>query len=195
MANMTIGSVRSQAGANMAVNQSATAKEGTAQMKTTMKDLKDNYQSIETKINAETKKQREHHKERYSKALDRIQTLKKLLKTEVEQRKNAEDHFKDFIKERYDHTLNNFTVTYLNKLQTMRDTVESFESRKQNLEKRRSELRHKIDTQLRSSRESLVREIESQQVSFEQEYQKQVNLDVKELKNIGELEHNFETMT
>lgn len=30
---------------------------------------------------------------------------------------------------------------------------------------------------------------------FEHEYQKQVDLDVKELKNIGELEHNFEQMT
>jgi phosphoenolpyruvate-protein kinase (PTS system EI component) len=32
-------------------------------------------------------------------------------------------------------------------------------------------------------------------ITFEEEYQKQVDLDVKELKNIGELEHNFETMT
>ena len=32
-------------------------------------------------------------------------------------------------------------------------------------------------------------------VGFEQEYQKQVDLDVKELKQIGELEHNFDMMT
>ena len=32
-------------------------------------------------------------------------------------------------------------------------------------------------------------------VGFEQEYQKQVDQDIKELKNIGELEHNFDKMT
>ena len=32
-------------------------------------------------------------------------------------------------------------------------------------------------------------------VGFEQEYQKQVDQDVKELKQIGELEHNFDMMT
>ena len=31
--------------------------------------------------------------------------------------------------------------------------------------------------------------------NFEQEYQKQVDLDIKELKQIGELKHNFEQMT
>ena len=31
--------------------------------------------------------------------------------------------------------------------------------------------------------------------NFEHEYQKQVDLDIKELKQIGELKHNFEQMT
>ena len=54
------------------------------QLKNTLKDLKDNYQSIETKIVQETLKQRGEHKQKYADALERIQTLKKLLKTEVE---------------------------------------------------------------------------------------------------------------
>lgn len=32
-------------------------------------------------------------------------------------------------------------------------------------------------------------------LKFETEYQKQVDLDIKELKQIGELKHNFEQMT
>lgn len=45
----------------------------------------------------------------------------------------------------------------------MRDTVDSFESRKKKLEERREALRKKIDTKLRLSRESLIKEIETKQ--------------------------------
>ena len=79
---------------------SSAAKEGSVQLKNTLKDLKDNYQSIETKIVQETLKQRGEHKQKYADALERIQTLKKLLKTEIEQRKNAEEHFRDLIEDR-----------------------------------------------------------------------------------------------
>ena len=82
-------------------------------------------------------------------ALEKIQTLKKLLKTEKEQRKNAEDHFRDLIQERSQATLNHFTVTYLNKLHSMKDMVDSFEVRKKLLEEKRVNLKKMIESSLR----------------------------------------------
>ena len=62
MANMTVGSVR-QGKVNIPMSAtSSTAKEGQAQLKSNLTSLKDNYQSIETKIVQETMKQRESHK-------------------------------------------------------------------------------------------------------------------------------------
>jgi len=49
-----------------------------------------------------------------------------LLKTEVENRKNAELHFKKLIEKKADGILNQFTVQYLNKLHAMHDTVSMF---------------------------------------------------------------------
>ena len=60
-------------------------------MQHTLKDLKDNYLSIESQIVQETKKQRDSNIEKYAGVLDKIQSLKKLLKTEIEQRKNTEE--------------------------------------------------------------------------------------------------------
>ena len=45
-------------------------------------------------------KQRQGHQSRYAQALDKIHQLKKILKTEIEQRKNAEDHFKVMIEKK-----------------------------------------------------------------------------------------------
>ena len=53
-------------------------------MKHTLKDLKDNYLSIESQIVQETKKQRDSNIEKYAGVLEKIQSLKKLLKTEIE---------------------------------------------------------------------------------------------------------------
>ena len=41
----------------------------------------------------------------------------------------------------------------------MKDTVESFDVRKQKLEEQRNELKIMIETKLRDTRESLIREI------------------------------------
>ena len=82
--------------------------------------------------------------------------MKKLLKTEVEQRKNTEEQFKALIDEKADNKLNSFTVQYLNKLHLMRETVESFESRKQNLEQRRIALKKRIQEDMLDAKEEIV---------------------------------------
>ena len=45
------------------------------------------------------------------------------------------------IEDRSQAILNHFTVSYLNKLHSMKDTVESFGVRKQRLEEKRNELK------------------------------------------------------
>ena len=56
----------------MSKTQQSAAKEGSVQLKTDLRDLKDNYHVIESKITKETLKQRTEHKEKYAQALDRI---------------------------------------------------------------------------------------------------------------------------
>ena len=73
------------------------AKHNSVLLQSTLRGLKDNYVSIEQQIESETLKQRHEQQERYSKALEKIHQLKKILKTEVEQRKHAEQHFRDLI--------------------------------------------------------------------------------------------------
>ena len=46
--------------------------------------------------------------------MDKVQTLKKLLKIEVEQRKTAEDHFRREIQAQSTGILTRFTAEYLN---------------------------------------------------------------------------------
>lgn len=58
--------------------------------------------------------------------LERLHALKKLLKAEVEQRKNAEDHFKTVIETKSDEILQQFTVKYINKMNRMAETVSGF---------------------------------------------------------------------
>ena len=52
--------------------------------------------------------------------------------------------------------MNAFTVQYLNKLHLMRETVESFESRKENLEQRRIALKKRIQEDMREAKEDIV---------------------------------------
>lgn len=56
--------------------------------------------------------------------LDRIQTLKKLLKIEIEQRKESEIFFREEINSKSNQILTKFTAEYLNKLHAMQDQVD-----------------------------------------------------------------------
>lgn len=85
-------------------------------LQSNLKELKDNYHAIEFQIHSETVKQRDFQRERYAVILDRLSSLKKLLKIEVEQRNNAENIFKEKIERRSEEILENYTAEYLNKL-------------------------------------------------------------------------------
>lgn len=62
--------------------------------------------------------------------LDKIQSLKKILKIEVEQRKNAESHFKDEISAQSNQILSRFSAEYLNKLHEMQEKSDGFRQRR-----------------------------------------------------------------
>lgn len=85
--------------------------------------------------------------------------LKKLLKAEVEQRKNAEEHFKKLIEEKADTILQHFTVEYLNKMHNMHETVSNFQKRRELLEVKRQNIKKKIDIQLREKREDIINQV------------------------------------
>jgi len=74
----------------------------------------------------------------------------------VEQRKHAEERFRELIEEKSQACLNQFTVSYLNKLHAMHETVQTFEKRQEILEEKRQKLRHKIETSMRASREEII---------------------------------------
>lgn len=95
--------------------------------------------------------------------MSKIHQLKKILKTEVEQRKNAEDHFRALIDEKSQACLNHFTVSYLNKLHTMHETVQTFEKRKNDLEEKRRVMRQKTEVSMRESKEQIITSVRSKQ--------------------------------
>lgn len=59
--------------------------------------------------------------------------------------------------------LNRFTVSYLNKLHAMHETVQTFEKRKEALELKRQALRVKIETSMRQSREDIIHNVQTKQ--------------------------------
>lgn len=79
------------------INSPAQNKE---QMKSALKDLKDNYKYIELEIEQTTKKQRDHQQQRYLKQMEKIESLKQSLKTEVLNRKEIEEQFMSLVQKR-----------------------------------------------------------------------------------------------
>lgn len=66
--------------------------------------------------------------------LDKIQSLKKLLKIEIDQRKNAEVHFREEISSQSNKILEKFSAEYLNRLREMQEQVDGFSQRRKKLE-------------------------------------------------------------
>lgn len=104
----------------------STDQKNNAILQSSLRELKENYYQIEGQIASETQKQRASQKERYSMVLDKIQSLKKLLKIEVDQRKNAELHFREEISSQSNTILEKFSAEYLNRLREMQEQVDGF---------------------------------------------------------------------
>lgn len=71
------------------------------QVKNAVSELKDNfYKHIERDIEETTKKQREYQHNRYQVVMERIESLKQALKTEVNNRKETEEQFMHLVDQR-----------------------------------------------------------------------------------------------
>jgi len=130
-----------------------------AVLQSSLRELKDNYYEIEGSIIKETQKQRETQKERYSQVLDKVQTLKKLLKIEVEQRKTAEEHFRKDIQAQSNGILTRFTAEYLNQMREMQEQIDGFSQRRQQLDLKMQLLTKQIETRMVEQKSSILHRI------------------------------------
>ena len=60
-------------------------------MKNVLRDLKDNYVNIEREIEITTKQERREKHDKYKTVMEKIESLKQTLKTEINSRKDTEE--------------------------------------------------------------------------------------------------------
>eukprot|EP00347_Sterkiella_histriomuscorum_P010827 403374775 len=186
-----------EASPSLAKNQSSILKSPSQQkslMSSTLKDLKQTYQQMESQIVESTKKQRQDQLDKHKNVLGQIDALKQFLKSEEANRKQTELHFNDLIDNRITHITEQFNIQYLNQMYEMRDQINRFENRQRNMEGKGREIQAVIEDQLEIQRQQLVQKVQSQQQEFGKAYQQQISADLQELKYIGELEYNFDNM-
>lgn len=113
-----------------------------------LKDLKQNYQHLETAIVENTKRQRLDQIERHKEVLTTLESLKQFLKSEVASRKETEIHFEKLIEQRTNKIAEQFNITYLNTMYEMRDRLKSFAERKAKMEVKSAEIKTFIEQEL-----------------------------------------------
>lgn len=95
-----------------------------------MRDLKDNYKFIEREIEETTKKKREMQHNRYQIVMERIESLKQALKTEINNRKETEEQFMSLVDQRSKDIQTDLNLDYLNNIYKMKEKLANFEHRK-----------------------------------------------------------------
>ena len=83
--------------------------------------MKDNYKYIELDIEKTTKKQRTEQYERYQSQMEKIESLKQNLKTEINSRKETEEMFMVKLDNRTKEIQNSHKLTYLNNIYKMKE--------------------------------------------------------------------------
>ena len=91
--------------------------------------------------------------------LDKIQVLKKLLKIEIEQRKNTEVHLKEEIEQKSKQILARFSTDYLNKLQVMQTELGKFAQRRQKLNSSMDTLSKTVSSKMNEQRVAILSKI------------------------------------
>lgn len=90
------------------------------QIQSTLKDLKANYKLIETEIEETVKKKRDHKQVRFKEVMDRIESLKMSLKTEINNRKETEELFMSMVEKRTQEVKKDINEKYLDNLSEMK---------------------------------------------------------------------------
>ena len=88
--------------ARFSMNGSVMRPANNPDVSSALKDLKQNYQHMETAIVENTKRQRLDQIERHKEVLTTLESLKQFLKSEVASRKETELHFEKLIEQRTD---------------------------------------------------------------------------------------------
>ena len=152
------------------------------QVRNSLRDLKDNYKFIEREIEETTKKQREQQHDRYQVVMERIQSLKQSLKTEVNNRKDTEEQFMNLVDERSKAIQTELNLEYLNNIYKMKEKLANFEHRKTALQSKMVMLSAAIDKKLSHNKVNMLERIDRQKKKFESTFREHVDADVKELK-------------
>jgi len=99
-------------------------------VKSALKDLKDNYVMIEREIEETTKKQRKEQHDRYHNVMERLESLKQSLKAEINNRKETEEQLMFIVDQRTKDIQTNLNLEYLNNMYKMKEKLAGFEQRK-----------------------------------------------------------------
>ena len=161
------------------------------QVKTALKDLKDNYKMIEQEIEETTKKKRDEKHSRYQSVMDEIESLKQNLKTEVNNRKEREDQFMQQVEAMTKDIHKELTLKYLNNIYLMKEKITQFETRKENLNRKLDNLSNNVDIKISKNQRQLLDQVDIQKKQFQEIFREQVDSNIKKLKQIAELEYNF----
>lgn len=85
-------------------------------------------------------------------------------------------------------------LEYLNNIYKMKEKLSNFEHRKTALQSKMVMLSAAIDKKLSHNKVNMLEKIDKQKKKFESTFREHVDADVKELKQMGEIEYNFKNM-
>ena len=114
--------------------------------------------------------------------MERIQSLKQSLKTEVNNRKDTEEQFMNLVDERSKAIQTELNLECLNNIYKMKEKLANFEHRKTALQSKMVMLSAAIDKKLSHNKVNMLERIDRQKKKFESTFREHVDADVKELK-------------
>lgn len=167
---------------------------GKEQVKSALKDLKDNYKHIENQIDQANKRTRKEQQTRYQKVMELIESLKQSLKTEISNRKETEDQFMQIVDNKSQQIESDHTLNYLNHIYAMKEQLTQFDMTKTQLQSKLVILSALVEKKLVTKKTEILDNIETQKNSFSKEFRANVDKDASDLKQMGELQYNFEKM-
>ena len=86
------------------------------------------------------------------------------------------------------------TMNYMNNMYQMKETLSTFETRKTALESKLVALNASVEKKISFNKSKMADAVEDQRKNFEKLARQNVENDVKDLKQMGEYEYNFDQM-
>ena len=89
---------------------------------------------------------------------------------------------------------NELTLQYLNQMYEIRERLAQFQNRKKRIQNKLQKLQSMVDTQLSRQQRELHEVVDAERREFEGVFKEHVDVNVKRVKRIAELQYNFEHM-